>query len=86
MHLADNYVSISGAYIKCFKAEPVVRTPTVPAKVEWGPSSAVHSVPFGPKTHMLPRSRDVCTDRYGVRSPGSASGMMWKQAQQDTRT
>lgn len=54
MHLADNYVSISGAYIKCFKAEPVVRTPTVPAKVERGPSSAVHSVPFGPKTHMLP--------------------------------
>lgn len=60
------------------------RSPWNWTKVDGGPSSAMHLCPVWHKDPMLSWIREIGTDRCWVNSPGSASGMMWKQATQET--
>lgn len=53
-------------------------------KVDGSPSSAVHLCPVWHKDPMLSWIQEIGTDRCWVNSPGSASGMIWKPATQET--
>lgn len=98
LQVKDNCDNISAVYIRYFRVEPAVSTPTLlhPAsvsrrgspwnwtKVDRGPSSAMHLCPVWHKDPTLSWIQEIGTDRCWVNSPGSASGMMWKQATQET--
>lgn len=87
MYLKDNYVSISGVYIKYYKADTVAGTPTLLhstlesrrggprhwAKVKGRgyPSFATHLALFGTKIYTLSSSQEFGTDKCQVSSPGS---------------